>query len=183
MRSEEVFHQVLQNYAAGNMSVSRNLCPVNLSLTSRLIDWLNDNSIISGQPVHLSMLSGVLLTSTLNNILSMPLPTFLHNHCPNNRQQWERNESCLNHYHKSSERILAKPGIEPLTSCSLTSRTTGAVTRQSVTIKIKLQRAIIIISSLEILNVWYFARLALKLHYLFPKRSIIFFYIVNLKHL
>ena len=33
--------------------------------------------------------------------------------------QWgERTESCRNDYHKSSERILAKPGIEPTTSCS-----------------------------------------------------------------
>ena len=57
---------------------------------------------------------GVLLTSTLHNILSKPLAAFLHNHCQNNRQWWERNESCRNDYHQSLERIW----IEPATSCS-----------------------------------------------------------------
>ena len=49
---------------------------------------------------------GVLLTSTSHNILSKPLAACQHNHC-----WWERNESCRNDYHQSSERILAKPGI------------------------------------------------------------------------
>ena len=38
--------------------------------------------------------SGILLTSTWHNILSKPLAAFPHNHCQNNRQRWERNESC-----------------------------------------------------------------------------------------
>ena len=52
----------------------------------------------------------VILTSTPLNSLSKPLAAFSHNHCWNNRQRWERNESCRNDYHKSSERILAKAG-------------------------------------------------------------------------
>ena len=43
--------------------------------------------------------------------------TFPHNHCRNNGQRWERNESCRNDYYQPSERILAEPGIEPATSC------------------------------------------------------------------
>ena len=61
---------------------------------------------------------GVLFTSTLHNILSKPLAASPHDHCRNNGQPWERNESCRNNYHKSSERILAEPGIEPATCCS-----------------------------------------------------------------
>ena len=61
---------------------------------------------------------GVRLTSTPHNILSNPLATFPHNYCRNNGQQWERNEPCPNDYHESLERILAKPGTEPGTSCS-----------------------------------------------------------------
>ena len=57
---------------------------------------------------------GVLLTSTLHNILSKPLTAFPLNHCRNNGQLRERNESCRNDYHQSSEKILAKPGIEPV---------------------------------------------------------------------
>ena len=62
--------------------------------------------------------SGVPFTSTPHNILSKPLTAFPHNHCWNNGQRWERNESCCNEYHRSSERLLAKPGIKPTTSCS-----------------------------------------------------------------
>ena len=62
--------------------------------------------------------SGVLLTSTPHNILFKPLAAFPQNHRQNNRQQWERNESCRNDYHQSSERILAELGIKPVTSCS-----------------------------------------------------------------
>ena len=51
---------------------------------------------------------GVLLTSTLHNILSKPLAAFPHNHCRKNRQQWEGNESCRNDYHQSSEITLAR---------------------------------------------------------------------------
>ena len=59
----------------------------------------------------------ILLPSTLHNFLSKPLAPFPHNHCRNNGQQWERNESCRNDYHQPSERILAEPGIKPVTSC------------------------------------------------------------------
>ena len=61
---------------------------------------------------------GFFLTSTSHNILSKPMTAFPHNHCWNNWQQWKRNESCCNDYHQSLERILAKPGIEPVTSRS-----------------------------------------------------------------
>ena len=61
---------------------------------------------------------GVLLTNTLYNILSKPLAAFPHNHCRNNGQQWERNESCRNDYHQSLERIYPEPGIKPVTSSS-----------------------------------------------------------------
>ena len=60
----------------------------------------------------------ILLTSNTHNILSKPLAAFSKNHCRNNGQRLERNESCRNGYHLSSERILAEPGIEPATSCS-----------------------------------------------------------------
>ena len=61
---------------------------------------------------------GVLLSSSPRHILSKPLAAFPHNHCRNNRQWWERNESCGNDYHQSSERIVAEQGIKPATSCS-----------------------------------------------------------------
>ena len=68
---------------------------------------------------------GVLLTSTPHNILSKFLVVFPHNHCRNNAQRWERNESCRNDYHQSSERTLAEPGIEPATSCSQVRNSTN----------------------------------------------------------
>ena len=61
---------------------------------------------------------GVLLTSTLHNILSKPLAAFPHGHCRNNGQRRERNKSCGNDYHQFSVRILAEPRIEPAPSCS-----------------------------------------------------------------
>ena len=80
-----------------------------------------------GQCAYYPCSSGVLLTSTPHNILSKPLAAFPHNHCRNNGQRWERHESCSNDYHQSSERILAKPGIEPATSCSQVRRRRNAV--------------------------------------------------------
>ena len=56
-----------------------------------------------GQCTH-PYFPGVLLTSTPLNILSKPLPAFPHDHCWNNWQWWERNKSCRNDYHQSSER-------------------------------------------------------------------------------
>ena len=67
---------------------------------------------------------GVLLNSTMHIILSKPLAAFPCNHYWNNGQRWERNESCRNKFHQSSERILAEPGIEPATSCSQICNTT-----------------------------------------------------------
>ena len=58
------------------------------------------------------MLSSLLLTNTLHNILSKPLAAFQHNHRQNNGQRWERNESCRNYYHQPLERILAKPKVQ-----------------------------------------------------------------------
>ena len=59
---------------------------------------------------------GVLLTSIPRNIFSKALVAFPH--LRKNGQRRERNESCHNDYHQSSERILAEPGMEPATSCS-----------------------------------------------------------------
>ena len=59
---------------------------------------------------------GVLLTNTTHS--SQATDCFRHNHCRNNWLRWDRKESCRNDYHQSSEGILAKPGIEPATSCS-----------------------------------------------------------------
>ena len=58
----------------------------------------------------------IYITSTPHNILSKPLVTFPRNHCRNNGQRWERNESCCNDNHQSSERKLAELGTEPVTS-------------------------------------------------------------------
>ena len=58
------------------------------------------------------------LFGTPHDILSKPLAAFPHNHCRNNGQRLDRNESCRKDYHQSAERILAEPGIEPATSCS-----------------------------------------------------------------
>ena len=63
------------------------------------------------QPVHLSMPSLWVFTSTLHNFLSKPPDAFLYNHCRNNGKQWERNDFCLIDYHQSSERKLTKSGI------------------------------------------------------------------------
>ena len=70
----------------------------------------------------------ILLTSTRHNILSKPLAAFTHNHCLNNGQWWERNESCCNDYHQSSESILAELGIEPpvLKSATLLTELRGS---------------------------------------------------------
>ena len=43
---------------------------------------------------------GVLLTGTAHNILSKQLGAFPHNHCRNNGQRWESNESCRDDYHQ-----------------------------------------------------------------------------------
>ena len=47
------------------------------------------------------------------NILSKPLAAFPCNYYWNDGQLSERNESCCNDYHQSSERILAESGIKP----------------------------------------------------------------------
>ena len=49
--------------------------------------------------------------SSAHDILSKPRAAFPHNHCWNNRQQWERNESCCNDCHQSSESVLAEPEV------------------------------------------------------------------------
>ena len=88
------------------------------------MDWIlfnavfNNISVISRPPVHLSMLFCSSLTSATHNFLFKSLGASPHNHCQNNRQRWDRNESCRNDYHQSLERILAEPGIKPATSCS-----------------------------------------------------------------
>ena len=75
--------------------------------------------------------SGVLLTSIPHYTLSKPQAAFPLNHCRNNGQRLERNESCRNDYHQSSERILAEPWIEPATSCSQVRNATDYGARQS----------------------------------------------------
>ena len=77
--------------------------------------------------MHLFMLSWSSFNRAPNNILSKPLAAFPHNHCPNNRQRGERNESCRNDYNQSSERILAKSGIETniLKLCTLPTELWG----------------------------------------------------------
>ena len=67
---------------------------------------------------------GVLLTR--HNILSKPLAAFLCNHCQNNGQRWERNESSRNDYHQSSKRVFSELGIESATSCSQVRKIYGA---------------------------------------------------------
>ena len=83
----------------------------------RLMPFSTVFQLYSGGQRTYPCFPGVLLTSTLHNILSKPLAAFPLYHCRNNRQQWG-NESCPNDYHQSSERILAEPVIKPLTSCS-----------------------------------------------------------------
>ena len=63
---------------------------------------------VASAPTH--ALLGFFLTNTPRNIISKPLAAFPHNHCRNNGQQRERNESCRNDDHQSSETILAEPG-------------------------------------------------------------------------
>ena len=86
------------------------------SLQTLLVDWLIIRCLMlsstvfqlyhSGQCTY-PCFSGVLLTSTLHNILSKPLAAFANNRCQNNGQQWERNESCIGQF-----------GDQPATSCS-----------------------------------------------------------------
>ena len=62
-------------------------------------DWLIVDCMVSNTAFNsISVISWrpVLLTSTVHNILSKSLAVFPHNHCRNNGQQWERNESCGN---------------------------------------------------------------------------------------
>ena len=84
----------------------------------------NSISVMSGRPVHLSMLSWSSFNQYSAQHSSNPL-VFPQNHCRNNEQRWERNESCRNDYHKSSERILAEAGIESATSCMLPTELLG----------------------------------------------------------
>ena len=75
----------------------------------------NSISVVSRRQWTYPCFPGAILTSTPNNILSKPLAAFPHNHCLNNGQLWESNQSCRNDYHQSLERILAEPGIEQAT--------------------------------------------------------------------
>ena len=81
---------------------------------------------------------GVLFTSISRNILSKPLAAFPNNNCWNNGQRWDRNESCPNDYHQSSERILTKPSIEPATSCFFLSPVRFRLSYKGFSVFIKL---------------------------------------------
>ena len=72
--------------------------------------WLTPFSIVF-QSYHCNYpcFPGVFLTSIMQNVLP-PATGIPHNHCWNKRQRWERNESCHNVHHQSSERISADPG-------------------------------------------------------------------------
>ena len=85
----------------------------------------NGESVISQCQCTCPCFPGSLVTNTNHNILSKPLAAFPHNLCRNTGQRRERNESCLNDFHQSSERILAELGIEPATSYSLARYTTN----------------------------------------------------------
>ena len=63
-----------------------------------------------GSQCTYSCYPGIAFNSTPQFILLKPLAAFPINHYRNNGQQWERNESCCNDYHRSSERILHEPG-------------------------------------------------------------------------
>ena len=67
----------------------------------------NSISVTSRWPVHLSMLSLSLFNQYAAQYSFQATGCFPHNPCRNNRQRWERNESCHNDYHQSSKRILA----------------------------------------------------------------------------
>ena len=93
------------------------------SLHDLFNDWLIDcmvfntafNSIssISWQPVHLSMLS----LSSFNQYCSQySFQLLSHITIVETIDSGERNESCCNDYHQSSERLLAEQWIEPATS-------------------------------------------------------------------
>ena len=60
--------------------------------------------VVASAPIHNFL--EFFLTSTLHNNLSKPMAAFPQNRYRNNRQWWERNESCFNEYHKSTERVL-----------------------------------------------------------------------------
>ena len=71
----------------------------------------NSISVISWQPVRLSILSCNSFDQYyVNYSFPKPMATFPHNHCQNIRQRRQRNESCRNDYHQSTDRILAEPG-------------------------------------------------------------------------
>ena len=105
--------------------------------------FFNSISVISQQPVPLSMLSWGPLISTQHNVLFKPLAAFpqtiveglnqlslafvpilldviITSKYVKTADSSERDtyESCCSDYHQSSERILAKLGFEPSSSCS-----------------------------------------------------------------
>ena len=99
------------------------------STTDRLIEWCLKPfwtvfQLYPGGQCTYPCFPRILLTSTPHNVLSKSLAAIPHNYCRNKRQQRERNESCRNDYHQSSERKLAEAGIEPATSCSQVTNAT-----------------------------------------------------------
>ena len=68
----------------------------------------NSISVMLRRPVQRCLLFWSSLTSTLS---SQATGCFAHNHCQNNVQRRERNESCCIYFHQSMEKILAARGF------------------------------------------------------------------------
>ena len=93
------------------INVTQNFRSVFGSTENMGIVWcLNSISVILQWPVTYPCFPGVLLSSNWYSILSKPLAAFPHNHCQNNRQLWERNESCCNDYHSILGKNIGQPG-------------------------------------------------------------------------
>ena len=109
-----------KDYESNTLPLSHAWPPI-LKIDFMVFNTIFNNNCIFIQSTHLWYYPGVLLASTLHIILSEPLAAFPHNHCWNNGQHWEKNESCRNGYHQFLETILAKPGIKPASNLLFSS--------------------------------------------------------------
>ena len=89
-------------------------------------------SVISRQPVHLSMLSWSFFNQYSAQYSSKPLVAFPHNHSRNNGQRGDRNESHRNDYQQSWEGYCTSRGSNQqppvLKSCRLQTELWGSAT-------------------------------------------------------